>query len=456
MPDIPVQKLDPRQQKMVENARIALERGNFEYAIEMAEGVLATEAGCLPVRKLLRAAQVQQFKTRNRFLAKALGGVAGAGALISGSAALKKDPMKALEGAEKALSSDPTNVQAHKLLAQAATALGLHETNVFACETVRDLQPDSRDARLALGDAYVTAGRHASAVAIADELLKKNPVDADALGLLKHASVAHSIDRGNWQSSTGSYRDKLKDEAQAVSLEQASKVVASGDMTRRLLSEAEARAAREPDNLNHIRDVIHAQRELGDFGAALHWLRKARALPAGAADSTLEKLESELAEAELGKRIEAGGAAAAALGVELDAMRLANARALVGRYPNDFEARYRLGALLYEGDRFDEAIAQFQAAQRGPKVRLQALAGLGACFQAKGLFDLAIVQYETARAEIPSMDETKKHIIYQLGSCHEHMAHSEKAIAEYKLIYSADIGYADVATKINDYYAQRK
>ncbi|HEY5552089.1 MAG TPA: hypothetical protein VIK52_09380, partial [Opitutaceae bacterium] len=220
--------------------------------------------------------------------------------------------------------------------------------------------------------------------------------------------------------------------------------------------EAEARASREPDNLNHIRDVIQAHRELGNHTAALEWVRTARAIPSGAADPGLERLETELGETDLEARISAGGDPTGALAAQLAALRLANAKALVERYPNDHEARYRLGALYYEGDHFDAAIAQFQAAQRGPKVRLQALAGLGACFQAKGLFDLAIVQYEAARGEISAMDDTKKHIVYQLARCHELMGNADHAIAEYKLIYAADIGYADVAGKINEYYAQRR
>ena len=454
MAEVTIQQLDPRLQKLVENARISMERGNFEYAIELAGSVLAREPGCLPMRKLLRAAQMQHQKSRNRLFAKAFGGVAGASALIAGNASLKKDPMKAVDAAEKALASDPTNVSAHKLLAQAASLLGMRETTVFAWETARDLHPESREHKLALGDAYVSAGRHGDAVKIADELLKKNAVDPEAQALLKHASVAHSIDRGNWQSSSGSYRDKLKDEARAVSLEQASKVVASGDMTRRLLAEAEARAACEPGNLNHIRDVIQAHRELGDNAAALAWVRKGRALPAGAADPAFERLATELGEAELEQRIRASGDSDGTLGRELASLRLANAKAFVERYPNDHEARYRLGALFYEADNFDSAIAQFQAAQRGPKVRLQAL--VGACFQAKGLHDLAIAQYEAARSGIGAMDETKKHIVYQLGQCHELMGNADRAIAEYKLIYAADIGYADVATKINDYCAQKR
>lgn len=454
MPEVTVQQLDARLQKLVEKARISMERGNFGYSIEMTQDILDKQPGCLSVRRILRAAQSRQQKSRNRFFAKALGGVAGAGALMSGYTALRKEPLRAMEAAEKALASDVTSIAAHKLLAKAAAALGMLETAVFAWENVCDLQPESREHLLALCEAYVSAGRHDDAVRVADVLLERNAADPEAQELLKHASVAHSINRGNWRSSSGSYRDKLKDEAQAVSLEQASKVVASGEMTQRLLSEAQARAVREPENLNHIRDVVQAHRDLGNHGEALAWVRKARAIPAGAADAGLERLETELAESGMEARV-ASGDPDGTLASELADLRLANAKAFAERYPNDHEARYRLGALYYEAGQLDEAISQFQAAQGGPGVRLQALSGLGACFQAKGLLDMAIAQYEAARSEMTSMDETKKHVVYQLALCHEHMGHPEEAIAGYKMIYAADIGYADVAGKINAYYAQQ-
>jgi tetratricopeptide (TPR) repeat protein len=79
---------------------------------------------------------------------------------------------------------------------------------------------------------------------------------------------------------------------------------------------------------------------------------------------------------------------------------------------------------------------------------------LGACFQAKGLFDLAVQQFEIAKAEIPSFDETKKEAVYQLGCCFEAMGRAERAVEEFKVIYSSDIGFRDVAAKIDRFYAK--
>ena len=214
MAEVTVQHLDPRLQRLVEHARISMERRNFEYVIEMAQTVLEKEPRSLQARRLLRAAQLERAKSGNGFLAKTLGGIAGAGALVAGTAALRKEPMKALVAAEKALDSDPTNIAAHRLLGQAASRLEWHETAVFAWETARDLQPGVRGHRLALGNACVAAGRHGEAVKIADGLLGENPGDPEAQTLLGQASVADSIVRGNWQPS-GSNRPKPKDEAGA-------------------------------------------------------------------------------------------------------------------------------------------------------------------------------------------------------------------------------------------------
>jgi hypothetical protein len=49
----------------------------------------------------------------------------------------------------------------------------------------------------------------------------------------------------------------------------------------------------------------------------------------------------------------------------------------------------------------------------------------------------------------------KKDIIYQLAECYEGMGRREDAINEFKLIYSEDIGFRDVADKINAFYSSR-
>ncbi|MBI5693496.1 MAG: tetratricopeptide repeat protein [Verrucomicrobia bacterium] len=464
MPEVPVASLDPRYQKLIENARIALDRGNLDYVLEVTAQVLKTQPGCLPVRKLQRVAQLRSARGKGGgFMGKALSGLSAAPFMFGSS---KKDPAKLLEVAEGLLAKDPANVAALKMLADAATGLGLPETVAFALDAVREIEPTNRTNLLALGEAWLAAGKPTEALKVADEILRDKPTDAEAQNLMRKASVAQTVEKHKWDDQAN-YRNKLRDETQAVSLEQGAKVVTADVMTQRLLEEALARVAKEPNNLNHYRNVAQAYRQLGNLEEALAWVRKAREQPTGRTDAAMEKQESELATAVIEKHTKEAEAAVAAAPddaaaqaklqaarKELGEFKLTEARRYVERYPNDFSARYNLGNLLFENGQTDAAIAQFQQAQKGPQVRVAALVGLGRCFKAKRLFDLAVAQFNSAKGELNTMDDAKKEIVYELGTCYEAMGKADAAIEEFKAIYSEDIGFRDVADKINAYYTK--
>ena len=109
--------------------------------------------------------------------------------------------------------------------------------------------------------------------------------------------------------------------------------------------------------------------------------------------------------------------------------------------------------MFFEKGDYQNAIANYQQAQKNPKVRIAALAGMGKSLKARRMFDLAVAQFQSAKAELPVMDDLKKEIIYELADCFEMMGKAKEAINEYKTIYSDDIGFRDVANKINAFYA---
>ena len=73
-------------------------------------------------------------------------------------------------------------------------------------------------------------------------------------------------------------------------------------------------------------------------------------------------------------------------------------------------------------------------------------------YSRKNFYDLAIEQFNLLKSEIQIMDERKKEAIYELGCCYESMEKGEEAMEEFKLVYSADISFRDVAEKINAFY----
>ena len=76
------------------------------------------------------------------------------------------------------------------------------------------------------------------------------------------------------------------------------------------------------------------------------------------------------------------------------------------------------------------------------------------CFKQKKQYDIAMEQLQKAASELNIMDDTKKDILYEMGAVDEMMGHREKAAQYFKEIYSVDIGYRDVAEKIEKAYAK--
>ncbi|MBC8453784.1 hypothetical protein H8D64_01870, partial [PVC group bacterium] len=127
----------------------------------------------------------------------------------------------------------------------------------------------------------------------------------------------------------------------------------------------------------------------------------------------------------------------------------------VQRYPNDLELRFDWGVMLFDNDYIDEAIQQFQLAQRNPKVRVRALYYMGLSFKAKNQYDLAMGQLDEAVSEVPVMNSLKKDILYEIGLIAELADQLDKAAECYKKIYQSDISYKDVSKKMEDLYKRK-
>jgi hypothetical protein len=66
---------------------------------------------------------------------------------------------------------------------------------------------------------------------------------------------------------------------------------------------------------------------------------------------------------------------------------------------------------------------------------------------------MAASTFQNAIKEKPVFDDEKKELVYQLGSVLEKMNKREEAIEQFKQIYEVDIGYKDVAAKVDAFYS---
>jgi tetratricopeptide (TPR) repeat protein len=114
-----------------------------------------------------------------------------------------------------------------------------------------------------------------------------------------------------------------------------------------------------------------------------------------------------------------------------------------------------MGQLYFQAGKIGEAIQEFQKSQNNPHKRIASMSFLGQCFARRRMFDLAARTFQNAIKEKPVLDEEKKELIYNLGCVLENMGRKEEAVEQLKLIYEVDIGYRDVAAKVDAYYSQQ-
>lgn len=466
MKEITLADLDPRLQKQVDNARKSLGK-NSAYAIDIMSGIVARNPGCLEARKILRQAQNTAHAGKSKGLSKFMTRVTSIPFAVTGDSKVKKDPVKAMESAEDLLKANPENAAAHKLLGSAAEALEMHGTAALAYESLYKMEPANTEYVKSLMGAYIDLGRNDDAIRVGEAVYRKNPTDEEIQALIKKASVQQTMDKGRWEEDK-SFRDKLKDEEESQKLEQASRAQTGEEGLRMLIEEAIKGIEAEPGNMNFYRDLVGHYRKLGEFDNALEWIGKARELEAGRADVNLERLEMAIKRDKMAAAIEEqeailesdpGNAAAqeavATLKQEERAFRRGQSEQLVQRYPNEFSYRYELGEIYFEDGETDASIKELQLALRSPKVRVNSLVLLGKAYKKKNFHDMAAEQFVAAKSEIPGVTEQKKEVLYELGECYEQQGDMDKAMAEYKNLYSSDIAYRDVAQKIDDFYSKK-
>jgi hypothetical protein len=283
---------------------------------------------------------------------------------------------------------------------------------------------------------------------------------------MKRASVAVAMNKGKWEESED-FRTQLKDESEAQALEQQAKAVTDSKGLEELIRQTYAKVEQEPGILNNYLQLSEYYHRYGDLENSIAWIQEARKQQSGQGDVSLEEKERLLTLEYFDNSINEWESAHNSNPNDLETKKsLENAisqkklyeksqlESLVQRYPNDYKYRYELGVNLFENEDYDNCLSHFQLAQRNAKVRLDSILFLGRAYSRKNFHDLAIEQFSLLKNEIPVMDERKKDAIYELGCCLESMGEEGKAIEEFKVVYSADISFRDVADKINAFYSK--
>ncbi|HEY3853469.1 MAG TPA: tetratricopeptide repeat protein [Verrucomicrobiae bacterium] len=464
MPEKMLTQVPRPVREQYEKGKSAFDRQNYDYAVAIFTTVLAQEPGFYECREALRVAQSKKSGGGTGFFKKMISGAGSSPLLAKGQIELMKNPLDALKTAEQILNSDSASTAGHKLLADAAMAADLPKTAALSLMIVVKNSPKDEESQKNLARAYSASGQGEKAEMILSELMRLHPDDLKLAEELKDISARKTLNEGGYEALSGgkgSYRDILKDKDESVALEQSNRQVKSEDLALKMIKQYEAQLVNEPNNLKALRSVAELYSQQKNYDRALEAYNRIVAQEGSAdpslskaiLDTTMKKFDAALADidpnspdcAEKSKQITA----------ERASFLLAETKQRAERYPNDLGIRFELGQLYYELGQNNEAMSEFQKAQANPNKRLQSMRYLGQILTRKGMNDMAAAKLKEALREKLVFDEEKKDLIYALGSVLEKMGKTEEAIEQYKEIYQIDMGFKDVAAKVDAYYASK-
>jgi tetratricopeptide (TPR) repeat protein len=384
--------------------------------------------------------------------------------VAKGQLALHKDPAEALAIAEHILNGDPTNSGAHRIIVEAALAMDMPNTAVLSLEILYRNSPKDKDTAIQFANALAKVGETARGETVLGELYRAFPADQEVAQALKDISARKTLDEGGYEAladGSGSYRDILKNEAEAKSLEQENRVEKAENVTDRLINEYESRLGAEPNNLKLVRSLAELYTQKKQFDKALAYYDRLKAsdvgndpsLDHGIAETILKKYDLQISQ--LDSTAADYADQVAHLQAEKQAYQLAECQKRVERFPTDLQIRYEMGQLYFQTGKITEAIQEFQKAQSNPNRRIGAMNFLAQCYAKRKMFDLAARALQNALKEKLVFDDEKKELTYNLGCVLETMGKKEEAIEQFKLIYETDAAYKDVGAKVDKYYAEK-
>ncbi|HEY5232728.1 MAG TPA: hypothetical protein VIK35_04260 [Verrucomicrobiae bacterium] len=443
----------------------AAQRQNIDYAIDLFNQVLQREPEFYAGRKALRA---EQFKKAGSgggggFFKKMMSGAGSSPQVARARMVLGKNPGEAMAIAEQILNGDPNSSAAHRIIVEAAAALELPRTAALSYETLAKNSPKDKDLAIEFAHAVSEIGEGSRAEQIVLDLLRDNPSDGDLSQALKNLSARKTLDEGGYnalEGGEGSYRDILKNKEEAVSLEQEKRSQKTEDVAARLIAEYEARLQTEPDNLKLLRQLAELYTDKKEFDRALEFYDRIKSSEMGGGDSSLAQAIANTIVKRYDHQIAGLNPFAAEHADELARLQaekldfqVAECRKRVEKFPTDLAVRFEMGQLYFQAGKISEAISELQKAQGNPHKRLAAMSLLAQCFAKRKMFDLAARTLQNAIKEKLVFDDEKKDLIYNLGCVLEETDKKEDAVEQFKIIYETDIGYRDVAAKVDAFYA---
>lgn len=433
----------------------------LNYGIELLKSVLQREPGFVDARKALRTAERRRCSAMGG-IAKFFAQMKSGKYLIRAKANIGKNPLSAMADMEEALALYLFSSPALNILADAAKAAGGLSIAIESLELIREFDPDNEVNLNKLCEFYKEAGDGANVLQVSQKLAELHPDSLELQARVREAAAIATLSDTSWKDQGSSFRDKMKQADDDEKVVSGDKIIRAEEDIQVEINKIEqkiAAAGPEAESIDMRRKLAEYYMRLSRFEKALEvydWIVQKMGTLDPAIDKAVERANVGIGKRNL-EELRARNAAENEIQEQEKAVynyRLERAEDRVRLYPNDLVLRYELAELYWEGKRIDDALAQFQLAQRQPQKRLHAIVYLGRCFHEKGQYDMAVEQYTRALQDMLTMSEQKLDTLYYLGLTYEAMGRGKEALDCFKQIYSADITYRDVKDRVSVDYSK--
>jgi tetratricopeptide (TPR) repeat protein len=458
-----------RAMDLYERGLGAAEKRNYDYAITLFLEALKQAPMFVAARKKLRETEMEKWGSgKSPVVLRKIGAT-----LLSIPAWIVvfwnesfSQPAAALRAYESILKRDPVNGVALKGHAKAALKLDMSEVAVNSMEYAYKASPDSESNQRLMGDIYRADGKIEESKTAWQKVLAKKPTDKEALKALHDLAALATISRGHWED-TESYRSSLKDEEEARLTEKRLRVEKSESDREALIADYRKRVADSPESVDLVKRLANEYLEANQYDEAVATFDEAIKLNPGDPDLPelryrvmVKKYDYLIAEAEKAAKAQPGDPALKETVEKTEREKtrfmLGDLAARVQKYPSNMPLRFEYGYALMQDGQIDGAIKQFQLSKNSAQKQSLSLNYLGECFRRKGLLDMAVDQFRAALDTMHMMDSVKKEVIYNLARTYQDMGKADEALQNFKIIYADDIGFRDVAQRVENLYKAAK
>ncbi|NUP95809.1 MAG: tetratricopeptide repeat protein [Planctomycetaceae bacterium] len=428
----------------------ALKKRNWDFAIEVYQSLLDMEPDLGEARAGLRVALRRRHEQKGGGM-KLFKAIAGAGPLAVAKGLAKAGKhAAAAKSLEQFLSSNPLDEEANLELGRALESAGYSKSALAVYEFLAEIAPRNPEGLKRAGAMAYRAGEHAKALEYYERALQADPRDQDALKARKDLAAERALKAGRFEQVSHS-REQIRDKDQAADLERSRRRQLTEEDLVRERERLEGQYAENPKDPELMLALAEVHEKLKDYESALDCAERAQQykkdsfdLLCKVGDLRAKVIKKRIARADKEGNTELAGR----LENELVAAEAEDFKNRVQVHPGDATLRLQLAKRLAKLGELDAALAEFQKAQADARVQREARMGLAQCFQRKGFADLAKKEYLRVLEGVREIDERAKEALYALGEIAEGEGNAEQARSSYARVYEVDIGYRDVAAKM--------